>query len=76
MDKLTSVKTGKYVELLLINEMAPTKIRRRLLEFGFTKGQKIRVIRKSILGQTYLIELRGYLLSMRKQMAEFLVVEG
>ena len=75
MDKLTSLKIGVYARILNIDEKATLKVKRRLLELGFTHGQKVRVIRKSILGQTYLVQIRGYLLSMRKSLAEFLVVE-
>ena len=75
MEKLTECKKGGYRKIVVVDKNAPLKIKRRLLELGFTSGQMIRVVRKSLLGETYLIEVRGYCISMRKSLAEFLIVE-
>lgn len=75
MDKLTELKHGGYRKIVVIDGAAPAKVKRRLLELGFTSGQMIKVVKKSILGETYLIELRGYCISMRKSLAQFLIVE-
>lgn len=75
MRKLTEIKTGGYHKLVVVDKKAPIKIRRRLAELGFTSGQLLKVERKSMLGETYLIEIRGYCLSVRKNLAEYLIVE-
>lgn len=75
MEKLTELKNGVMRRIVLIDGAAPLKIKRRLLELGFTSGQKVKVVRKSLLGETYLIELRGYSISMRKELAKYLIVE-
>ena len=68
------IKRNKYVVVDRLDEKASPKLRRRLLELGFTRGQKLRVRRKSILGQTYLVEIRGYILTLRKNIMQFVVV--
>ncbi|MBQ8792792.1 MAG: FeoA domain-containing protein [Clostridia bacterium] len=75
MEKLTNVKVGQYRKILALDGRAPIKIKRRLLELGFTAGQMIKVVRKSMFGDTYLIEVRGYYLSMRKSLTGYLIVE-
>ena len=75
MEKLTNLKKGGYRKIVVVDKSAPLKVRRRLLELGFTSGQMIKVVRKSLLGETFLIELRGYQISMRKELAKFLIVE-
>lgn len=42
------------------------KIRNRLLELGFTKGTLVRILNISLLKQSFLVEIRGYILSLRK----------
>ncbi len=51
------------------------KIRRRLGDLGFTEGQNVRLVRKSLLGKVYLIELRGYTLSVRKDILKAVLVK-
>lgn len=75
MKKLTEIKNGGYHKLVVVDKKAPQKVRRRLAELGFTSGQLIKVERRSLLGETYLIEIRGAYLSVRKNLAEFLIVE-
>ncbi|MBP3344828.1 MAG: ferrous iron transport protein A [Clostridia bacterium] len=75
MDRLTEIRKNVFARIEKVDESAPLKIKRRLLELGFTKGQKIRVVEKSLSKQTFLVELRGYCLSMRKNLASYIVVE-
>lgn len=74
MEKLTSIKKGKYSQIEKISDDAPLRIKRRLLELGFTKGEKARVVRKSLLSHAYLVEIRGYTLSVRKDIAGYVIV--
>ena len=70
MLNLKNAKIGKIYNIKSLSEYASEKIVRRLFELGFTKGQSIKVVRKSLLGQTILIEIRGYTLSLRTTVAE------
>ena len=74
MESLEKAKRGIYYNLVGISDIAPLKLRRRLLELGLTAGQKVRIVRKSLLGKAYLLEVRGYTLSMRKNLVAFLMV--
>ena len=70
-----NLKMGKFSVLKGISSNANVRIKRRLLELGFTKGQSVRIIKKSLLGKTVLVQVRGYILSLRKELAELLEVE-
>ena len=73
---LAQAKKNKYYYVQGISQSSPFKIRRRLLELGFTEGVKVKLTRKSLIGQAYLIEIRGFILSMRKQVASFILLKG
>lgn len=75
MENLLDVKIGKYATIVKISEQASIKIRRRLLDFGFTKGQRVRTIHKSILSKDYLVELRHFTLSLRSEILKFVLVD-
>jgi ferrous iron transport protein A len=49
--------------------------RRRLLAMGLTKKTEFRVIRKAPLGDPFEIQIRDYLLSLRKEEAAAVMVE-
>jgi len=68
------LQRGQYTTIKFISLLAPIKIKRRLLELGFTRGVKARVVRKSLLGNAYMIELRGYTLTLRKDIVSFLQI--
>ena len=75
MESLEKAKIGVYFKIVGFFESIPLKIKRRLLELGLTKGQKVRVVRKSLLAKAYLIEVRGYTLSIRKSLTSFVRIE-
>ena len=75
MKNLLDIKIGQYVKLKSYKMDTPIKIKRRLLDLGFTEGQKLRTIRKSLLGKTYMLELRGFTLTLRKDILSFILVE-
>ncbi len=74
MVSLIEQKRGVYSTIQSISKKAPFKIRRRLYELGFTKGEKVRVVRLSMLAYAYLIEVRGYTLTLRKDIARYILV--
>lgn len=75
MLNLKNAKFGREYEIECIDDNAPIKIRRRLLDLGFTSGQKVTCVRKSLLGKAYLVEIRFYTLSIRKQVAEAVLLK-
>lgn len=40
-------------------------VMRRFMELGFSKGEKIKIVSTSLQKKVFLIEIRGYLLSVR-----------
>ena len=74
MENLSNVKLRKSYTIEGI-ATSLEKIKRRLLELGLTKGQKVVVVRKSLLGKVFLIEIRGYTLSLRKSVAKVVIVK-
>lgn len=61
---LSSLKTGEAGYITKIS--GNIKIRNRLYELGFTKGTLVRVLNISSLKHSFLIEIRGYILALRK----------
>ncbi len=51
------------------------KIKRRLCELGFTEGQEVRLVRKSLLGKAYLVEILGYTLSLRSDIVKAVLIK-
>lgn len=75
MLNLKNARLGKLYEIERIDETAPLKIRRRLYDLGFTSGQKVMPVRKSLLGKAYLIEIRAYTLSLRSSVAKAIILK-
>ncbi len=74
MLNLKNAKLGKVYKIQNINDIAPIKIFRRLFDLGFTCGQRVKLVRKSLLGKACLIEIRGFTLSLRSDIAEFVLL--
>ena len=49
--------------------------KRRLWELGFSRGQTVRVVGKSLLNKVTLVEVRGYLLSVKTSTLSCVVVK-
>ncbi len=75
MLRLNKAKFGKLYEIEKIDENAPMKIRRRLYDLGFTSGQRVVSVRKSLLGKAFLVEIRAYTLSLRSSVAEAVILK-
>ena len=66
----------KNVAYRIIKLSCPdTKVERRFLELGLIAGQRVRIISKSILKKVFLIEIRGYLLSVKSSLLKCVIVE-
>ena len=75
MKRLSECKKMRYCIFSGFDESMPFRIRRRMCELGFIAGQKVRLVRCSLLKRAFLVELRGYTLSLRKSIVEGLLVK-
>jgi len=62
-------QTAKVVEFLEDNQIS-----QRIEEMGLTIGEEIEILRFAPLGDPIEIKIRGYLLSLRKEEAESILV--
>ena len=51
------------------------KVIRRFLELGIIKGQAIKILNTSILKKVFLVEIRGYILSIKSDLLSYIKVE-
>ena len=75
MLSLVSCDFARSYKICQIEKDCPVSVRRRLFDLGFTNGQTIQKIQKSLLGKVILVQLRGYLLSIRSSIANFVMVQ-
>jgi ferrous iron transport protein A len=73
MRTLKDVKVGETVTIVKLTGEGPVK--RRIMDMGLTKGQKIYVRKVAPLGDPIEITVRSYELSVRKEDAVMVVVE-
>lgn len=72
---LFNCKNNKNYSIIGIKEDCYYSIKRRLLDLGFTKGQSVCKVKSSLLNKVVLIEIRGYLLSLKSKIADYILVE-
>ena len=65
-------KVNKTYRVVGVNGQG--KETRRLLELGIIAGQPIKILNKSSLKKVYLVEVRGYLLSVRASILKLVQV--
>lgn len=70
---LTNLKKNEIGIISEIN-FKSDEIKKRLFDLGFVKGTKIKMIEIGLMKWQYVIKIRGYLLCMRKNLAEKIVV--
>lgn len=63
-ENLTELKEREEGYIVAIS--GNTHIKRRLLDLGFTMGTAVRVLNISPLKNSYLLEIHGYILALRK----------
>ena len=61
---LTELKENEICEIVKIDGIMALK--RRLLELGFVDNTRIKIINISPLKNSYLLEIRGYIIALRK----------
>ena len=67
--KENDAKLNKIYTISGMCDYIETKTKTRLLELGFFKGEKIKVLKKSLLGGVVLVEIMNTVLSIRKEEA-------
>ena len=74
---MMTLDKGKVGKTLMIDSFLGDidKTNQRLLELGFTQGQRVRIVAKSAMKKAVLLEIRGYLLSIRTSMLANVVVK-
>ena len=69
MEKLISfdkLKVGDVARVIKITAKNPA-LKRRIMDMGITKGIVIKIVKTAPLGDPLQVELRGYMLSLRKE---------
>ena len=74
MNTLDKVKVGETVRILRVG--GEGILRKRIMEMGITKGSEIFVTNVAPLGDPMEIEIRGYILTIRKSDAEVVEVSA
>ncbi len=72
MMSLCDGKVNKTYRVVGVNGQG--KETRRLLELGIIAGQPIKILNKSSLKKVYLVEIRGYLLSVKASILKLVQV--
>lgn len=72
---LNELKKGQAGTLLKFASGLDAKLKRRLLELGFFCGTKVTVCQISFLKEVLLLQLNGYLVSLRSDIAKYVLVE-
>ena len=76
MDKQFSLIYAKENIFYKICEIkTELKIKRRLLELGFIKDEKVLILKKSRLKGVYLLQIKGYVLALKKKEVANIMVE-
>jgi len=74
MKTLKEVKIGETVKVVKLHGEGAVK--RRIMDMGITKGVEIYVRKVAPLGDPVEVTVRGYELSLRKNDADMIEVEG
>jgi Fe2+ transport system protein FeoA len=72
MKRLKECPERSQVEIVSV--VATGQLKRRLLEMGLLPGQRIKVVRNAPLRDPMELEVMGYLLSLRKDEAAYILV--
>ena len=76
MSKLIGLdEVGVKSRVKVVQIIPESKIRRRVMDMGITKGVEIVVEGKAPMGDPIEIQVRGYNLSLRKNEAKDIIVE-
>lgn len=73
---LCNLKVGENAIIKGYLYNSDLKIKRRLMELGFVVGESVRLEEVSMFKEVMLFSVRGYLISLRKEIAKYIEVEG
>ena len=74
MNTLRDVPVGKSARIIRVH--GEGALRRRMMDMGLTRGTDVYVRKLAPLGDPMELTLRGYELSLRKEDAQWIEVEG
>lgn len=74
MKTLKEAKKGETVQVVKLHGEGPVK--RRIMDMGITKGVEVYIRKVAPLGDPIEVNVRGYELSIRKQDAQMIEIEG
>lgn len=66
---------NQNLKITSFDQLMPYKIKRRILELGFVKESIVKISHVSMLGEVLLVEINGYLMSLRSDIAKYILVE-
>lgn len=69
MKTLSEVKVGQWLKIVGFAGEGDG-VQRRFLELGFVPGESVRVVAKSLQKKVLLVEVKGYLLSVRTDLLQ------
>lgn len=75
MFSLCNMKKNKIYHIVGYAADLPPKILRRLCDLGLTIGQEVSIEAKSLLKKALLLSVRGYLLSLKSDIAKGVKVQ-
>lgn len=75
MVKLNGLKIGQDGIIKSYSSTLDQKLKRRLLELGFCLKSKIKILNFSLLKKVALVEINGYVLSVRRNLLKNIIVE-
>lgn len=75
MINLSNAKRNKSYVISGYEDSLSIKILRRLCDLGLTVGQTVKVSSRSLLKKALLIEVRGYLLSLKSDIAKGVILK-
>ena len=75
INTLNSLKINSKATIIGYDKSIDIKTKRRMLELGFVNGKTIMLGSKSFLGDVLLIEINGYLLSLRADIAKHILIK-
>ena len=61
-------------ETVVIKSVSDSSLKIKLMEMGFTKGRSVKMLFRAPLGDPMAVEVNGYVLSLRKNEAQWIEV--
>ena len=75
MDNLFQAKRGVECKISGYENFLPIPVLRRLCDLGLTEGESVKVCSRSLLKKALLVEVRGYMLSLKADIAKGVLVK-